>query len=477
MRLDRLLPFILQEAGPHFRSRRTFLLRALYLGISGAVLAVVKERVAGGESGALARNLYNTFFITTYVAVALLAPVLVAHAVFRDKKAGLASVIASAPVTAMEYCLGRLLGQLAALGAILLVGMPLFVLMVFLHAVTPGEALKGILLLGLGALLSASLALGRAVDSESFAGAVASSYALTLFPGCLTPLCWAPFFAVDPNLPAAAWIALAIMAPVPVIYNLLRARTLYARRFVQEGQSLPPWQVRDGRYRGPIPGNPVRWWEASRAGRILERNFGRADSLSGAVRVLTGLAVAASIIPLCLHPIGVALLFTLGVVLAAAQAAASVTTDREDRVWPSLLATPLSPSAIVYGKLAGILRGLMPIWIAAAIGGTIHGMLAVSGFWDVREVLGWGAGLLAFGSLLVALGLHASLGSDGTGKAMGRTVALGLLAGAPPFVMQQVTGARLGAATWTACIVIWLGLAALAVLLLPLQLRRCADRL
>ena len=470
-----ILPFIVQEAGPHFRGWKTFLMRGLYLGISGLVLAAVQATVASGETGAFARTLYNTFFITTYVAVCLLAPVLMAHAVFRDKVAGLASVIAAAPITPLDYCLGRLLGQLAALAAILIVGAPLFIVMIFLQAATPGEAVKGIALLALGGALSASLALGRAIDSDSFPGAVASTYALTLFPGCLTPLVWIPAFAVNPNLPAAAWAYLAIASPIPLIYNLLRSQTLFRRRFVTEGASLPPWQAREGRYRGPIPGNPVRWWETTRAGRILERNFGRADSLSGAVRILTGLAVLSSLIPICLHWSGVLVLFGMGVLTAAAQAASSVTTDREQKVWPTLISTPLSPEAVVFGKLAGILAGLRFVWIAAGLGAGIHLLLALGGYWNLGLLVAWDLRLLAFALLLVPVGLHASLMSGSAAKAMGRTLSFGLLAGAPPFILQGV-GARLGPGTWAAVTAGWgvLGIALLAGL--PAQFRRSVAR-
>ncbi len=470
-----VLPFIVQEAGPHFRGWKTFLMRGLYLGISGVVLAAVKTYVASGETGAFARTLYNTFYITTYVAVCLLAPVLMAHAVFRDKVAGLASVIAAAPITPLDYCLGRLLGQLAALAAILIVGAPLFIVMIFLHAATPGEAVKGIALLGLGGALSASLALGRAIDSDSFPGAVASTYALTLFPGCLTPLLWIPAFAVNPNLPAAAWAYLAIASPIPLVYNLLRSQTLFRRRFVTEGASLPPWQAREGRYRGPIPGNPVRWWETTRAGRILEKNFGRADSLSGAVRILTGLAVLSSLIPICLHWSGVLVLFGMGVLTATAQAASSVTADRERKVWPTLVSTPLSPGAVVFGKLAGILAGLRFVWIAAGIGGGIHLLLALGGTWELGLLAAWDLRLLAFALLLVPAGLHASLMSDGTAKAMGRTLGFGLLAGAPPFILQGV-GIRLGPGAWAAVAAGWgaLGIGLLAGL--PAQFRRAVAR-
>ena len=153
-----VLPFVVQEAGPHFRVPRTFVTRALYLAASTAVLAVAIPYISSGDTGTFARGLYNTFYWTTYAAVCLLAPVLMAHAVFRDKTAGLASVIAASPVTPMEYCLGRLLGQLAALGGILLVGAPLFVIMIFMHAISVGEMVKGVLFLALGGALSASLA-------------------------------------------------------------------------------------------------------------------------------------------------------------------------------------------------------------------------------------------------------------------------------------------------------------------------------
>ncbi len=461
------MPFVAQEAGPHFRVPRTFVIRALYLAASATVLAFAIPYLATGETGTFARQLYNTFYVTTYAAVCLLAPVLTAHAVFRDKTAGLASVIAASPVTPMEYCLGRLLGQLAALGGILLVGTPLFVIMIFLHAISPGEMVKGILFLALGGALSASLALGRAIDAESFPGAVASTYALTIFPGCLTPLLWFWYFATDPTLHAGWWAYIAVATPVPLIYNLVRAQALFRRRFVSEGAASAPWQIREGRYRGPISGNPVYWWERTRAARILEKSFGRADSLSGAVRILAGLAAIAALIPLCLAWQGVAALQALAVLSAAAQAASSVTGDRELKVWPSLVSTALPPRDLAFGKLLGVLMGLRMAWIAAAIGWTIHLAVHAGDPVELEHILGWSVGLSTFGAMLVTAALHFSLSSETTAKAMGRTLGLGILLAGAPFVLEQADVARLGHGGWTALILAWGGLGVILAMMLP----------
>jgi len=469
-----ILPFVVQESGPHFRVARTFVTRALYLAASATVLAFAIPHISSGDTGTFARNLYNTFYWTTYAAVCLLAPVLTAHAVFRDKTAGLASVIAASPVTPMEYCVGRLLGQLAALGSILLVSAPIFVIMIFLHALSLGEVLKGIVFLALGGALSASLALGRAIDADTFPGAVASTYALTIFPGCLTPLLSFWYFATEPNMSPVAWAYIAIATPVPLAYNLIRAQALFKRRFVSEGTSTPPWQIREGRYRGPITGNPVYWWERTRAARILEKSFGRADSLSGAVRILAGLAALAALIPLCLAWQGVAVLHGLAVLLASAQAASSVTGDRERKVWPSLVSTSLPARDLALGKLFGVLAGLRFAWIAAGAGWTIHALIHLGDVAELTRLALWCTGLTAFGVLLVTAALHFSLSSETTAKSMGRTLGLGLLLGGTPFVLVQADVARLDAGGWMALILAWAVIGVALALALPGRFSRAA---
>jgi ABC-type transport system involved in multi-copper enzyme maturation permease subunit len=115
------------------------------------------------------------------------------------------------------------------------------------------------------------------------------------------------------------------------------------------------------------------------------------------------------------------LYLTLWLLAVAGAAASSVTFEREQDTWDSLVSTPLSGWQILRGKSIGTLWGLRGFggllslfWIVGLAAGAVHpfGLLVALG---VVAILTW---------FVIALGTHASLTSKKTSRALTATIVI-----------------------------------------------------
>jgi hypothetical protein len=115
------------------------------------------------------------------------------------------------------------------------------------------------------------------------------------------------------------------------------------------------------------------------------------------------------------------LYLTLWLLAVAGATASSVTLEREQDTWDSLISTPLSGWQILRGKSVGALWGLRGFggllslfWIVGLAAGAIHpfGFLVALG---VVAILTW---------FVIALGMHNSLTSKKTSRALTKTIAI-----------------------------------------------------
>lgn len=156
---------------------------------------------------------------------------------------------------------------------------------------------------------------------------------------------------------------------------------------------------------GPIrrvTGQPVVWKELKTP---LLRG-GRIRAIIGVVFTLLCLLVTYG---LCLdelqysetHTIYACVFVFLGLVSTAVLSATSITSEKESRSWPILLATPLSSGEIIMGKAIGSFRRCLPIWLLLGghlifftLGGDIHPIVllhaAMLVFWIVVFFTGSG---------------------------------------------------------------------------------------
>jgi len=66
------------------------------------------------------------------------------------------------------------------------------------------------------------------------------------------------------------------------------------------------------------------------------------------------------------HVIYAEIFVILGLIDTAVLSATTITSEKESRSWPILLATPLSDSHIIFGKACGVLRRVLPVWLFLA---------------------------------------------------------------------------------------------------------------
>ncbi len=143
-------------------------------------------------------------------------------------------------------------------------------------------------------------------------------------------------------------------------------------------------------------------------------------------------------------PIRVASAWYVGIWLlaVAGTSASSVTMEREEDTWISLTSTPLTGREILRGKVAGALwahRGFAAIplmlWTIGLATGEVHPI----GFLGALVALGVVTWMVA------AVGIHASMRSPTTSKALVATIAiLALLYGYPLSILRSFLGTFLG---------------------------------
>jgi len=130
----------------------------------------------------------------------------------------------------------------------------------------------------------------------------------------------------------------------------------------------PPSEAPPGRIKR-VKGFPVIWKELKAP---LLRG-GRAAAIIGITAAVAALLITYGVCASerCLyeaftHAFYAVIFVILGILVTAVLSATAITTEKEARTWPILLATPLEDWAILVGKAIGIFRKCVPIWLFLA---------------------------------------------------------------------------------------------------------------
>jgi len=127
----------------------------------------------------------------------------------------------------------------------------------------------------------------------------------------------------------------------------------------------PPPEARPGTIRR-VKGSPLIWKELrAQAPRASRRTTLIAVAFAVGAVLLSYVVCAAED---CLdenftHIIYTEIFVILGLIDTAVLSATAITSEKESRSWPILLATPLSDWQIVFGKACGVARRVLPIWL------------------------------------------------------------------------------------------------------------------
>jgi ABC-type transport system involved in multi-copper enzyme maturation permease subunit len=249
-----------------------------------------------------------------------------------------------------------------------------------------------------GALLTMSgLALRRVArrEGERATGVAPEAYDPAVVPPMSTPL--------------AAWPTIDARDP-------LKGKPASSIPQTAGGGPIVPYRTPSAEStRPPIPGrevsdNPILWREIRRP--LLPKPWMRVTAVITCIGLLllTYAALgASSAFDSTYHSeqIGFAFIFCgLFWLLTAVLSATAIASEKESDTWALLIATPVSGSAVVWGKVAGLLRRL--IWPGALIG--VHFILfTLVGFVPVLTTIVALWVIVTFNSIWIATGLYLSL--------------------------------------------------------------------
>lgn len=367
---------------------------------------------------------FKTLSTIQLFAACILAPLFTAAAITQEKDSQTFSILLSTPLTNGQIVLGSLLSRLFFVFVLLIAGIPLFCVLMVYGGVTGDKIALAISLAGCTALITGSIAIAISVIKVgtgrtifSFYLAIATYlvviYALSLWSGVIPPeaqpapgqnalMSWLaafhPFLALRvvlgetpaPMLGAVAhygfpgkyllaypqysFIVLTCLASM----LLLALSLFFVRRSAMEGEvtffsrllgrSKSSAQI-DERTRKPrrVHHNPIAWREAV-TGAAAGGGYGVRYSVLGVGLLIAALLLiyygtgAMDVAQTRLWLFGVVateLLITL--FIATATAATSMTREKEANTIELILATPLTSSSIILGKIRGLVSAAGPL--------------------------------------------------------------------------------------------------------------------
>jgi ABC-type transport system involved in multi-copper enzyme maturation permease subunit len=404
--LRRLLldPIAIKELSGTARRWQTYAGRGLYVAVFGLVLWSYSDNfIVGGawktqsDYAQLGRQLFTSFFGFQFLLVTLSSVSAASDLVTKEVRAGTLSILTCSPLTPWNIALGKWKAAFAQAGTLLLCGSPILAFCVYLGGATPRDLAYSTGLSLAAAALGAATALycstlfrsgvtALLVSCAALAvytflpAAYPSSWNFGELPRVLSPylhLVDAADVAMHPQRKAnkdfeMAWIS-AVVVTFLIVWQILRrtAARIAALALVTPGPSLLSriFAGLDRFYEGLGPERfrgirllPSREgvWE-TRAVLWKELQTRASGRLRNSVRIslvlLLSLAISFSVnVEFMALPVLVstALLW----LLALSNGASLFVTEKEERKWDILLATPLTSSEILTAKL---MAGVVPV--------------------------------------------------------------------------------------------------------------------
>jgi len=464
------------------RRTRYFFIRALYATILLIALGLVYQswtyRISGESvdiriMAQLSAEFFGWLALLQLLAVVLLGPAMVAGTVATERERRTIEYLFASSLSNAEIVLGKLAARIVHVVCLVLAGVPIFALMMLLGGIAP-ESLLVLTIVTLCTVLTVStLSIAISVWSARAREAVTRAYlvlfALLVIPPLLLLLRASSFYydfiePVNEQFLAANpfWFLITVMENASsatrgtafgmvlvfarnhliVSFVLAAAATWGVRRahLRQQGKAARRRWRFSHFFRPSVGDRPMLWKE------IFAEPA--ASRLGWVGRIAVALIVLGVICPtfyvffttLTHHnPYGRAaeyyigyamvmgtLLACGGLLLAAARAAGSITSEKERDCWTSLLSTPLEPGEIVWAKTAGSVWSLRALAVLLLLIWGLGGLLDPGFLITVPFMFGMFV-LLAF--YVSALGVRFSLRCKSSLRAMAATLVTALFVG------------------------------------------------
>lgn len=474
---DYVTPILSKELLVSSRRRRTYLLRvfflgclAVYLGLLWAPLNAQAAQASFNASrmGELGRQVWADVLVFQVIAAELAAVILLAGTLSGELDNGTFAVLLSTPLTAGQIVLGKLLGGLSEIVLLLLLSLPGLAIARSLGGVPWVTVLAGLAQALLGALVFALLAMTLSARIRK------APYTMLLLGPVVVLLGLATAgnarLLLDPRSAWAQLIASLILGPAlaAALAVLCRRQVVrMARRETQEPGPRPlaapyayipgagssirgiAWPEANPLVDPLLPGGePVRQsplvWRTMRKRMLRGKNDGpvmAAVVLFAMIYVYVWAASFGALGDGDFHAFVATALLLAGLAVTGVFAAATVAPDKESRLWPILLTTPLSDWEILFGKLEGVLRRSWPLGAVLAahvLAFVLMGFIRPLGLLLVLLTATGSAGLL------LGIGLAMSTLLSRTSYAVLATLALAVaLWGALPGVLGMAHEAHL----------------------------------
>jgi ABC-type transport system involved in multi-copper enzyme maturation permease subunit len=416
-------PIIRRELLEVLRTRRAV---AMQFGLAVACALLVRVRWPSGEtadlSGLRALEVLRVFGYGLLAGVLLLVPAFPATAVVREKVRGTLALLLNSPLRPWSIYLGKLGGVLGFTAVLLVVTLPAAAAC---YALGGSGARGGILglyaVLGVAALQLSTLGLLVSSRSQTLDGALRATYALVLVVGVVTLVPYGLLRgASGPLTDLAGW--LRCLSPVPAVMEILGQGDVGAHGMAAGFSAVPRYLLLAGamslgcalatagrldrrlldraRPAGVITqdrsgggralrrllflvdpqrrsGSTSLWVNPVLVKELRSRRFGRSHwmlrliALSAILSLGLSYVAAASAVGWGAEVIGgvlVLLQVALLILFAPSLAAGLVSAERESGTWQLLRMTPLSPGAILRGKLLSVALPLLLLLCATLPG-------------------------------------------------------------------------------------------------------------
>ncbi len=437
-----------------FYAARSALVAGLLVGVGVVWLA----RVAGtridtlNELAAVGGSFYTAMMGVELVLALMIAPAATAGAICQDRARGGLALMMTTDLSDAEIVLGRLASRLLAVLGVVACGMPVLALATLMGGVDPVAVaggtmvVVGVAVLGVGMAMALSLWAGKPHEALSATYAIFAVWLLALLAwdetiGRPSPriLRWtSPFWLLfSDNVPAGetrTWLSAAFLGGCLLLTAILaglatwRLRSVALRRESRAKPAprrmrlAPAWLRRVGLAAPALDDDPVLWREWHRR---RPSGFGRAIWWTYAV-----LSVAFTVGSMPAHGIapGVcAFMVSIGLLLASVGAATALAEERSQGSLDVVLATPVDSRSIVLAKWRGAFRVVPRLAILPAILAMGSGLQVLEwgrAVWISALVVGL---VLAYGAVVVGLGLVIAIVQPRTGRAVAIGVGVYLL--------------------------------------------------
>jgi ABC-type transport system involved in multi-copper enzyme maturation permease subunit len=414
----------------------------------------------------------ETFVPQQFLLLAIATPALVAGAITDEKRRGTLQYLMLTDVGTRPLLLGKLLGRVAQVATLALVGLPLFALLGGFGGVKPLTFLAFLTLSALTVFAVAAAALLSSVLCRQTRDAVLALYGVGVVAGLVV---WKvggvldvfkPFWVLDSadtidpaelgsRLGQAA-LAWGTMAAACLGLAMWRLNPAYLRELEGSPSKKSFWH---GGRRVPCDDDPVRWRERYVEGLSPVAGLRRIPqwlvvtllaltTTTSSVLILT-LALAPGNLPEAFSAVrqldyarldqllptaangfltqGVTIMLLASLVVGI-RCSGAVTGERERQTWEALLLTPLNTREIIQGKLWGIMGASYAYLFACGLPALAFSLVAgpLAAFWMVL----WLAVTVLAMYFIGAVGLWCSVRSKSSWQALLQTLLWGYGLGA-----------------------------------------------